>query len=367
MTDTGQVPGEGQPDRAAAQPDPQQPGAPAAHDAYGYPAPADGPPAASGDSVDEEDLLMPGAQGAWSEAGTAGSGAAPHPPAAGGTHESDGRDSGVHDVAAARAHTGGPAPEQSAGQPPRRPLHLGPPVPEQSGAVRSLADRGPSAPPPGPAAPAPGTQPGPQGPAAPTPQQPAGPEYLDVPSQGPETFAGPQPGQAQAGPHGEPQQHPGGSPAQADAWTATPVTPGPYEGGAPAPGQVGAPDPAAHAPLPGPDLAAVPPPATPGPHPAEPVQTAQQPAAPAAGDGAAVAPESGAQGEQAPGGTAPAAQQPVAPAPDGGAAAVPGPGEQSEEVPGETGAAPAAPGTVQTAEAATPGEEGAAPAARAAA
>src|SRR5690606_14985052 len=83
------------------------------------------------------------------------------------------------------------------GPTPRRPLHLGPPVPEQSGAVRSLAERGPSQ--------RPGTRGG--GPveaggqvvpesqtAPPAPGDEQGgatePEYLDVPA---ETYPAPQP------------------------------------------------------------------------------------------------------------------------------------------------------------------------------
>ncbi|MFF4157858.1 nicotinate-nucleotide--dimethylbenzimidazole phosphoribosyltransferase [Streptomyces sp. NPDC001678] len=130
MTDTGRFPDEGQPENAGALP--------------GHPLPADGTaPADPGDptayayldhdAADEDDLLlMPGAQGAWSE----------QPAAQGGTHETGGRDTGSLDYTSVRTPAQAAAPA-----PPRRPLHLGPPVPEpNSGVVRSLADRGPAAP-----------------------------------------------------------------------------------------------------------------------------------------------------------------------------------------------------------------------------
>jgi nicotinate-nucleotide--dimethylbenzimidazole phosphoribosyltransferase len=64
MTDTGQIPGEGQPDSAGAQPE-GQPEVPATATApYTYA----GAGEAGGIPGDDEDLLMPGAQGAWSEA-----------------------------------------------------------------------------------------------------------------------------------------------------------------------------------------------------------------------------------------------------------------------------------------------------------
>ncbi|WJV49976.1 nicotinate-nucleotide--dimethylbenzimidazole phosphoribosyltransferase [Streptomyces flavofungini] len=72
MTDTGQVPGEGQPESAGRV---QQPGmqAPAA---YTFADPSDNP------AEDDDLLLMPGAQGAWSEAQTAQPGTGGQPPAA---------------------------------------------------------------------------------------------------------------------------------------------------------------------------------------------------------------------------------------------------------------------------------------------
>ncbi|MDT0449795.1 nicotinate-nucleotide--dimethylbenzimidazole phosphoribosyltransferase [Streptomyces hesseae] len=154
MTDTGRFPDEGQPENAGALP--------------GHPLPADGTaPADPGDptayayldhdAADEDDLLlMPGAQGAWSE----------QPTAPGGTHETGGRDTGSLDYTSVRAPAQATAPA-----PPRRPLHLGPPVPEpNSGVVRSLADRGPAAP----------QQPV-GSPARPPAPPVGGVEYLDVP------------------------------------------------------------------------------------------------------------------------------------------------------------------------------------------
>ncbi|MEZ3178889.1 nicotinate-nucleotide--dimethylbenzimidazole phosphoribosyltransferase [Streptomyces pimonensis] len=144
MTDTGQVPGEGLPENAGMV---EQPGVPAP-DAYTY---------LSDSPAEEEDLLLPGAQSAW------GNEIAPpapepvvetvHQP---GPHETAGRDSGSVDLGGVRL------PEPPA---PRRPLHLGPPIPRvNAGPVRSLADRGP--------ADVPVRQAGPPS---------LGPEYLDVP------------------------------------------------------------------------------------------------------------------------------------------------------------------------------------------
>ncbi len=148
MTDTGQVPGEGLPENAGRV---EQPGV-TAPEAYTY---------LSDSPAEDEDLLLPGAQGAW------GNEIAPpapepvvetvHQP---GPHETAGRDSGSVDLNGVRL----PEPSQQAPAAPRRPLHLGPPMPDLSTSpVRSLADRGP--------ADLPARQPGP-----PT----LGPEYLDV-------------------------------------------------------------------------------------------------------------------------------------------------------------------------------------------
>uniref|UniRef100_UPI0013C46F25 hypothetical protein n=1 Tax=Streptomyces scabiei TaxID=1930 RepID=UPI0013C46F25 len=117
MTDTGQVPGEGLPESAGMV---EQPGVPAPG-AYTY---------LSETAAEDEDLLLPGAQGAW---GNEMPPPAPEPvvqvvhePAVHepGPHEMSGRDSGSHDLSAVRPPVATPVP-----QPPvaRRPLHLGPP------------------------------------------------------------------------------------------------------------------------------------------------------------------------------------------------------------------------------------------------
>ncbi|MFE9936547.1 nicotinate-nucleotide--dimethylbenzimidazole phosphoribosyltransferase [Streptomyces hirsutus] len=161
MTDTGQVPGEGQPENAGMV---EQPGVPAP-DSYAY---------LSESSAEDEDLLLPGAQGAW------GNEVAPpapepvvetvHEP---GPHETSGRDTGSVDLGGVRLpdpgqqQAPGPAVTHGSQAPvaPRRPLHLGPPIPSTTaGPVRSLADRGP--------ADVPVRQAG---------LPSAGPEYLDVP------------------------------------------------------------------------------------------------------------------------------------------------------------------------------------------
>ncbi|MGX4693267.1 nicotinate-nucleotide--dimethylbenzimidazole phosphoribosyltransferase [Streptomyces sp. JNUCC 63] len=150
MTDTGQVPGEGLPESAGMV---DQPGV-AAHGAYTY---------LSESPAEDEDLLLPGAQGAW---GNEVPPPAPEPVVEAvhepGPHETSGRDSGSVDLTGVRhPDPAGPA----VPMPPRRPLHLGPPIPDVSASpVRSLADRGPAG--------APVRHPGPST---------AGPEYLDVP------------------------------------------------------------------------------------------------------------------------------------------------------------------------------------------
>ncbi|MFI0223639.1 nicotinate-nucleotide--dimethylbenzimidazole phosphoribosyltransferase [Streptomyces lydicus] len=213
MTDTGQVPGEGQPENAGGHPGQPQPAA--------APSPADAGPTelpgmvtppgeypyvdqADGVVEDDDLLLMPGAQGAWSEQPAA----QPYPqpqdthqgvpfdataqaatgfeplPAQAGDHESGGRDSGSVDLSAVRIpqpaapqqpdRARAAAPQQPdparTGAPARRPLHMGPPVPDPtSGVVRSLADRGPAA--------SPARHAGP-----PT----GGPEYFDAPAEAPQ-------------------------------------------------------------------------------------------------------------------------------------------------------------------------------------
>lgn len=220
MTDTGQVPGEGLPENAGAQPGQPQPaavpppadagptqppGTPQAPDTYTFLDPADA------GTEDDDLLLMPGAQGAWgseqqhhhqpqhpqqaqpSQAAprqTVPEQAGPYdsaplgamayeavPPEAG-DHESGGRDSASVDLGGVRVPP--PAAPQQAPVPPRRPLHMGPPVPDATGGVvRSLADRGPAGAPP--------STPVRGNPGPPT----TGPEYLDVEegAQQPETPA----------------------------------------------------------------------------------------------------------------------------------------------------------------------------------
>ncbi|MEV7204083.1 nicotinate-nucleotide--dimethylbenzimidazole phosphoribosyltransferase [Streptomyces griseoluteus] len=129
MTDTGQVPAEGQPESAGMV---EQPGL--GHGAYTYLAEA---------PAEDEDLLLPGAQGAWGNelpppAPAPILEAVHHQPDA---HETAGRDTGSVDLGGVRLPEQGPGPVQ----PPRRPLHLGPPIPDASASpVRSLADRGPA-------------------------------------------------------------------------------------------------------------------------------------------------------------------------------------------------------------------------------
>ncbi|TXS45900.1 nicotinate-nucleotide--dimethylbenzimidazole phosphoribosyltransferase [Streptomyces sp. uw30] len=175
MTDTGQVPGEGLPESAGTV---EQPGAPVAHGTYTY---------LSETTAEDEDLLMPGTQGAW------GNEVAPpmpepvvetlHEP---GPHEISGRDSGSVDLSGVRLP--GPTTPTAPTTPippitPRRPLHLGPPTPDASASpVRSLADRG--------AVGTPVRQPGPA---------PVGPEYLDATVPQPAApWGAPTPAQAEA-------------------------------------------------------------------------------------------------------------------------------------------------------------------------
>ncbi|WP_030383267.1 MULTISPECIES: nicotinate-nucleotide--dimethylbenzimidazole phosphoribosyltransferase [unclassified Streptomyces] len=179
MTDTGQVPGEGLPENAGMV---QQPGvtAPAA---YTYLEPSD-------TAVEDEDqLLMPGQQGAWgNEMAPPAPTPAYHEP---GAHEAGGRDSGAVDLSAVRT----PSAPAAHPAPARRPLHLGPPTPVPSASpVRSLADRGPA-----------------DAPMRPTGPATIGPEYLDTT---PQQEAAPQ----GAAPWGAaPQAGPGAVPAEAAA------------------------------------------------------------------------------------------------------------------------------------------------------
>ncbi|WP_413806170.1 nicotinate-nucleotide--dimethylbenzimidazole phosphoribosyltransferase [Streptomyces sp. OE57] len=159
MTDTGQVPGEGLPENAGGRlghPHPADVHAPPADAGYTEQPQPGVPPGAAyafpdgSEHVGEEDdlLLMPGAQGAWSEQQA--------------QYQTGAYEAGVLDPAAyAEAQMPEPQPvaEQPVPQqapapaayaapaaPARRPLHMGPPVPDTSnGVVRSLADRGPAA------------------------------------------------------------------------------------------------------------------------------------------------------------------------------------------------------------------------------
>ncbi|MEV6794148.1 nicotinate-nucleotide--dimethylbenzimidazole phosphoribosyltransferase [Streptomyces sp. NPDC051320] len=204
MTDTGQVPAEGLPENAGMV---EQPGIPAPG-AYTYLDPSENP------AEDDDLLLMPGAQGAWSEPQSqfdpqsqfepqsqfdpqspleqrrpleaqapldprTAEAAAPAPEP--GAHETGGRDTGAVDLGAVRTPVQAPP---AAAPPQRRPLHMGPPVPDTTGGVvRSLADRGPTA---TPARPVPVQDNGPQT---------MGPEYLDFSCEDAAALPGPQLGE----------------------------------------------------------------------------------------------------------------------------------------------------------------------------
>ncbi|MGW6546128.1 nicotinate-nucleotide--dimethylbenzimidazole phosphoribosyltransferase [Streptomyces massasporeus] len=189
MTDTGQVPGEGLPESAGMV---EQPGT-SAPGAYTYLSDTTA-------ETEDEDLLLPGAQGAW---GNEVPPPAPEPVVETvhqpGPHEISGRDSGSVDLSAVRLPDPPPIPPIT----PRRPLHLGPPLPDSSASpVRSLADRGP--------ADAPVRQPVPAS---------AGPEYLDGP-RAPEMAAAPP-----AAPWGAPVTNPAPvSAGVAPAETVVPAT-----------------------------------------------------------------------------------------------------------------------------------------------
>ncbi|MFI1865153.1 nicotinate-nucleotide--dimethylbenzimidazole phosphoribosyltransferase [Streptomyces jumonjinensis] len=211
MTDTGQVPGEGLPENAGVVE--QQPGMPGSG-AYTFLDP-------SAHGVEEDDLLlMPGAQGAWSDpqivppapqpeqfapgAEAAAPDVVPAPELAAPT-DLGVPEPGIQAVAEPVGQGMAPAPaaveEQPAAMasavveqpapaamPPsaRRPLHMGPPLPDNSGGVvRSLADRGPAGVPSHPMT----AQPLP-GPAA------TSAEYADVPRENPQpVLPGPQLGE----------------------------------------------------------------------------------------------------------------------------------------------------------------------------
>ncbi|MGW4035611.1 nicotinate-nucleotide--dimethylbenzimidazole phosphoribosyltransferase [Streptomyces sp. NPDC004778] len=250
MTDTGQIPGEGLPENAGMV---EQPGIPAP-DAHTFLDPSEHTP------EDDDLLLMPTSQGAWSDpqaapapaqqgqplpqTATAQPPAADHGPAqpqpqvpaqqvqaapaveTHSTHESGGRDSGSVDLNGVRIPAPAPAPVGAhAAAPTRRPLHRGPAAADppsygggtQGGVVRSLADRGPA----GATRTAPARHAGP-----PT----TGPEYFDIPAEDPSTLPGPQLGEIppQAGaPWGaqpeQPVAEPVAEPVGAEQTAAEPV------------------------------------------------------------------------------------------------------------------------------------------------
>ncbi|MFE0104247.1 nicotinate-nucleotide--dimethylbenzimidazole phosphoribosyltransferase [Streptomyces sp. NPDC059009] len=209
MTDTGQVPAEGLPENAGgAAPGPvegpgaQQPGVPAPG-AYTFLDPSE-------TAADDDDLLlMPGAQGAWSEAqaqavqaqtapahaapahaAPAPQGLQPQPAHQPGPHETAGRDSGSVDLNGVQMPGTQATPPAGHGGPARRPLHRGPAtpgpgVPDGAGSpVRSLADRGPAA--------------GTSQHAVPVRQAgppTTGPEYFDIPRDEAAPLPGPQLGE----------------------------------------------------------------------------------------------------------------------------------------------------------------------------
>lgn len=257
MSDTGQIPGEGLPENAGMV---EQPGIPASG-AYTFLDPSEHA------SEDDDLLLMPSPQGAWSEpqagqapppeqSGGYQPGHVPQPQGDGGaqgsvqfqeqtqvpayamqqaapaqqetgqgTHESGGRDSGHVDLGGVRIPSPAPAPAQAqvpvAQAPVRRPLHRGPASTESgpsyggtsgAGVVRSLADRGPAG--------APQTQAAVQA-AVQTPARHAGPataepEYFELPADEVAALPGPQLGEI-------PPQGAGQWAAQAPAQSAVPA------------------------------------------------------------------------------------------------------------------------------------------------
>ncbi|GHB62824.1 hypothetical protein GCM10010347_35960 [Streptomyces cirratus] len=316
MTDTGQVPGEGHPDNAGmvdqqgipAQVQPLPPVAPQAPAGYAFQDLVDD----SAEGEDEELLLMPSGQGAWSdpqpvppapafpvepsqaypeypqplyteatggvyaetpyaqtpydEAPAADNGypgfpdaahpapVQPEPAYSAGAHEAGGRDSGALGLGGLVVPPPAAAPVAPAATA-RRPLHMGPAVPEAGGLVRSLADRGPA------------TAPAAAAPVTPTPVRRSGPpttgpEYLDVPQ--PEEAA-----EAAVPPAPAPQS--AEIPPQAGTpWTAEPVA----EAAAPQPVAEPEPQPVDAAPVTEPVAEPV---AEPAPEPAAAVEPAPEP------------------------------------------------------------------------------------------
>ncbi|MEV7641917.1 nicotinate-nucleotide--dimethylbenzimidazole phosphoribosyltransferase [Streptomyces rubiginosohelvolus] len=247
MTDTGQIPGEGLPENAGMV---EQPGIPAP-DAHTFLDPSEHTP------EDDDLLLMPTSQGAWSDpqaapapaqgqplaqTATAQPPVAEHGPAqpqpqvpaqqvqaapaveTHSTHESGGRDSGSVDLNGVRIPAPAPAPVGAHAVPAaaRRPLHRGPAAADppsygggtQGGVVRSLADRGPAG----------ATRTAP--PARPAGPPTTGPEYFDIPAEDPSTLPGPQLGEIppQAGaPWGAQPEQPVAEPVVAEQTAVEPV------------------------------------------------------------------------------------------------------------------------------------------------
>ncbi|MET3986222.1 nicotinate-nucleotide--dimethylbenzimidazole phosphoribosyltransferase [Streptomyces sp. PvR034] len=264
MTDTGQVPGEGHPDNAGMV---DQHGIPAP-----VPAPLQTPLQATGGyafqdlvdnpAEDDELLLMPSGQGAWSdpqvvppapvfpveggfyepapafvdpgfaEPGHTDTGSYTH-----GAHEAGGRDSGALDLGGLLPPPAAPA--AAPVTPVRRPLHMGPPVPDASGGVvRSLADRGPAAPVP-PVAP---VAPAPVPVAVSAPVEPEAPAQAETPV----APVAPAPVEEQAPQAQAPVDVPAEAPAEASAEAVVPEA----AAEAPAPAPVEAPaEPAQQAPV----------------------------------------------------------------------------------------------------------------------
>ncbi|MFF5725797.1 nicotinate-nucleotide--dimethylbenzimidazole phosphoribosyltransferase [[Kitasatospora] papulosa] len=222
MTDTGQIPGEGLPENAGMV---EQPGVPAP-DVYTYLEPSEHT------AEDDDLLLMPAPQGAWSDAPAAPAGTPEQIPVQG--HAADGtHGAGVTDVNGVRIPAHPPVQVPVVAAPARRPLHRGPAStgapsyagPQTGGVVRSLADRGPA----GPQNPVPVRHAGP-----PT----TGPEHFDVPADG-SALPGPQLGEI------PPQGVPAWGPPD-PVTTPEPVTvPEPSAPEAAAPGPAGVPEAAA--------------------------------------------------------------------------------------------------------------------------
>ncbi|ARQ71699.1 nicotinate-nucleotide--dimethylbenzimidazole phosphoribosyltransferase [Streptomyces marincola] len=290
MTDAGRVPEEGQPEHAGVGPDQlAQPGGPVP---AAYPFPAAPDDAGDGD-LDEEELLMPGANVAWGEAATA----APRPPAPAAPRPEP-----------APAVTHRPAPPAPRGPHPTEPEYLD--VPAADTVPPPAAPAGPSAPAvPGQAAPGQDRAPEPAaegpGPVAEAPGPVAAGPVPPAPAPLPEPPGAWEPVPAPAAVPGESPAPPAGVPAVGEpAPAAAPGPADPAGQGGGEPGAVPAEPVAAEQPeVPGEPVAA------PGEQPAP----AQEEPAVAAGPVVAPAP---APAEEPPAPPAPAAAQaPAGPVP----------------------------------------------------